>query len=126
MRLGNAVSLLSGLTWLHDCSTLYWGDIDTHGFGILNRARSHFPNLRSVLMDQDTLFAYRGLWVEEGAQSSETVLPLLTPAEREVFDGLRTNTWGHRIRLEQERILWPDAIRKIYANQLFYGDFSTQ
>ena len=37
MRLGNAVSLLSSLTWLRDCSMLYWGDIDTHGFVILNR-----------------------------------------------------------------------------------------
>ena len=35
MRLGNAVSLLSELPWLHDCTALYWGDIDTHGFVIL-------------------------------------------------------------------------------------------
>lgn len=119
MRLGNAVSLLSRLPWLHGCTTLYWGDIDTHGFVILNRARSHFPNLQSVMMDKDTLLAYQGLWVEEGAQSSETELPLLTPTEREVFDGLRYGRWGLNLRLEQERICWPDAMKNIAESPVF-------
>ena len=121
MRLGNAVSLLSGLTWLQDCSMLYWGDIDTHGFVILNRARSHFPNLLSVLMDSATLLAYQDLWVEESIPSSETELPLLTPTERDVFEGLRTGRWNNNIRLEQERICWPDAMKSIAESEVFSG-----
>lgn len=121
MRLGNAVSLLSGLTWLQNCSTLYWGDIDTHGFVILNRARSHFPNLQSVMMDSATLLAYQDLWVEESAPSAETELSLLTPTERDAFEGLRTGRWDNNIRLEQERICWPDAMKNIAASAVFSG-----
>lgn len=119
MRLGNAVGLLSEIPWLHDCTTLYWGDIDTHGFAILNRARSHFPNLQSVMMDQGTLLAYQDLWVEESSQSAESQLPLLTPNEQEVFDGLRTARWGSNLRLEQERICWPDALKSIAGSSVF-------
>ena len=121
MRLGNAVSLLSGLTWLQKCSTLYWGDIDTHGFVILNRARSHFPNLQSVMMDSATLLAYQDLWVEESAPSAETELSLLTPTERDAFEGLRTGRWDNNIRLEQERICWPDAMKNIAESAVFSG-----
>lgn len=121
MRLGNAVSLLSSLTWLRDCSMLYWGDIDTHGFVILNRARSHFPNLQSVMMDSTTFLAYQDLWVEESAQSSEAELLLLTAPEQETFEGLRTFRWGKNLRLEQERICWPDAMKNIAESAVFSG-----
>lgn len=121
MRLGNAVSLLSSLTWLRDCSMLYWGDIDTHGFVILNRARSHFPNLQSVMMDSTTFLAYQDLWIEESAQSSEAELLLLTAPEQEAFEGLRTFRWGKNLRLEQERICWPDAMKNIAESAVFSG-----
>lgn len=62
MRLGNAVSALGALPWLQGVPAVYWGDIDTHGFAILNRARGPLPQSRSVLMDEETLVAHRALW----------------------------------------------------------------
>ena len=38
MRLGYAVDVLGQLPWLQQAQCIYWGDIDTHGFSILNRA----------------------------------------------------------------------------------------
>ena len=116
MRLGNAVNLLAELPWLRNCRTVYWGDIDTHGYAILNRARRLFPDLQSMMMDQTTFLAYKDLWVEEKTPSPESELKLLDETEREVFEGLRTGTWGHTLRLEQERISWSDALTIIYCH----------
>lgn len=113
MRLGNAVSLLAEFPWVYGPKMVYWGDIDTHGYAILNRARTHFPNLVSVMMDKETFLEYRELWVEETAQAPEAELPLLTEEEMVVFRGLKDGLWGSRLRLEQERISWEKAINKI-------------
>jgi hypothetical protein len=37
----------------------------------------------------------------------------LTVAELAVYEGLRANRWGERVRLEQERIAWPAALEAI-------------
>jgi len=37
--------------WLARSRILYWGDIDTHGFFILNRLRGIFPHAESFLMN---------------------------------------------------------------------------
>lgn len=115
MRLGNAVGVLADLPWLQGCCVIYWGDIDTHGYAILNRARSLFPQLSSVLMDQETFLSYRDLWGEEDPQCQETSLSLLTEQESVVFYGLRKGLWGHQPRLEQERIPWPVALTSLVA-----------
>ena len=38
---GYAVPVLGPLGWLAGLDVSYWGDIDTHGFAILNRLRHH-------------------------------------------------------------------------------------
>lgn len=106
MKLGMGVSVLGQLPWLRDRPTLYWGDIDTHGYAILDRARAVLPRARSVLMDEATLLALRNLCVQEAEPHRDVDLPRLTPAERTVFDGLLAHRWGHALRLEQERIPW--------------------
>lgn len=94
---------LAGATWLLEKDVRYWGDIDTHGFAILNQFRAIFPHVRSFLMDQETLLAHQLLWgSESGAETG--ILERLTPEEASLYDGLRRNRWGERIRLEQERI----------------------
>jgi hypothetical protein len=94
---------LAGAKWLLEKDVRYWGDIDTHGFAILNQFRAFFPHARSFLMDQETLLAHRPLWGREsGAETG--ILDRLTPEEASLYDGLRRNHWGERIRLEQERI----------------------
>lgn len=89
--------------WLEHCTLEYWGDIDTHGFAILDGLRSHFPHARSLLMDEATLRAHEAAWGEETAPTQRE-LPRLIPAERQVYDLLRFDRIRPRLRLEQERI----------------------
>lgn len=106
MGLGYQVDILSRLPWVACGQNFYWGDLDTHGFAILNRARSYLPRLQSILMDEKTLLTYQSLWVEEEKPHTATFLPELTPTEQAVYQGIKQNHWGERIRLEQERIAW--------------------
>ncbi len=76
-----------------------------HGFAILSRLRGYFPHTRSFLMDRDTLVAHRDLWTEE--LSGTRVLrdlPTLDPHEQALYDDLRNDRLGDRVRLEQERV----------------------
>ncbi|MEU3511562.1 DUF3322 domain-containing protein [Streptomyces longwoodensis] len=100
---GYAASLLRHLPWLADIDLWYWGDIDTHGFAILSRVRSHFPHTRSLLMDRHTLLAHRAHWGEEKNQTTEPPTHL-TPREAELEQDLRLGTYQPHLRLEQERI----------------------
>jgi hypothetical protein len=109
MGLGYGVDVLARLPWLTAAECVYWGDLDTHGFHILNRARSVLPRLSSVLMDEKTLLAHRHLWVEESEQDTAVDFPLLTADERSVYQGLKQQRWGRNVRLEQERIAWNEA-----------------
>ncbi|RQR55359.1 hypothetical protein DIE19_24495 [Burkholderia sp. Bp9126] len=89
--------------WLTDCALHYWGDIDTHGFAILDQLRSRLPHVGAFLMDRATLMAHEAFWGEEGNQVVRD-LPRLTANERELFDDLRDNRIRHGLRLEQERV----------------------
>ena len=89
--------------WLRDRKIHYWGDIDTHGFAILNQLRGFFPHAASLLMDRPTLMEHRALWGVE--PSPETgILTRLTDEESALYDQLRQNDLGFQIRLEQEKI----------------------
>lgn len=100
---GYALSGLSSLTWLHDRDLVYWGDIDTHGFAILNRLRQAFPHARSMLMDRVTLLAHSTQWVREPQQVT-AALPLLDGAEAALYRDLVEDALGPSVRLEQERV----------------------
>jgi hypothetical protein len=100
--LGYGLDLLSVVNWLEDREIYYWGDIDTHGFAMLDRLRALFP-ARSLLMDRKTLMAHRSLWVHEAAPH-DGPLARLTDAERALFEDLQLDRIGERVRLEQERI----------------------
>jgi len=113
MKLGNAVSALEALPWLRTAEVLYWGDIDTHGFAILGRARKTVPQIRSVLMDEATLLAHQPLWVQEPVLCSNRLFEGLTVDEKSIYDHLRVGTWGARIRLEQERLDWTSSLQTL-------------
>jgi hypothetical protein len=81
----------------------YWGDIDTYGFHILDRLRALFPAARSFLMDRRTLMEYPALWVQEG-NPYRGELTRLTASEAALYDDLRRDRLGDRVRLEQERV----------------------
>ncbi|MEB0140722.1 MULTISPECIES: DUF3322 domain-containing protein [unclassified Undibacterium] len=89
--------------WLHDCQIYYWGDLDTHGFAILNQLRLHFRHVESLLMDQATLHEHVAFWGHE-EKPVRAELGLLTPAEAALYDDLRDNRLRPGLRLEQEHI----------------------
>ena len=94
---------LARAAWLQRCRLHYWGDIDTHGFAILDHLRCHFPHAASLLMDRQTLLAHRAHWGEEPDPVRHD-LPHLTPEEAAVYDELRFDRLQPRLRLEQERV----------------------
>lgn len=109
MKLGYGVDVLGRLPWVAKTHCIYWGDLDTHGFAILNRARNYLPEMKSVLMDEATLRSHQELWVEENDQHGAETLPLLTDPEQAVYQAIKRNAWGQNVRLEQERIAWDVA-----------------
>jgi hypothetical protein len=89
--------------WLRDCTLDYWGDIDTHGFVILDQLRAHFDQTRSLLMDRATFEAHRTLWGVED-KPSRADLQRLTDEERALYQDLQQNRFGPNRRLEQEHV----------------------
>lgn len=100
---GYGLATLARIPWLRPLPVHYWGDLDTHGFAILNELRSHLPQVRSLLMDEDTLLGHRALWGQESSPTRRP-LPQLTAAEQAVYEALASNHHGPAIRLEQERL----------------------
>ncbi len=89
--------------WLKKCTMYYWGDIDTHGFGILNQLRGHFDHVESFLMDRATLDAHVSVWGVED-KPLQVDLHRLTLEERGLYNDLRDNRIRTGLRLEQEHI----------------------
>ncbi len=110
---GYGFEVLQGARWLQGCRLYYWGDIDTHGFAILDQLRAQLPQVQSLLMDHATLMAHQSQWGEEPQPVLRELLRL-DAAEAALFDdlliqGLRSNKPGTTaatvaVRLEQERI----------------------
>lgn len=100
---GYGFEMLSQAAWLKRCDIHYWGDIDTHGFAILDQLRSYFPHAESFLMDRTTLVEHKQLWVTEPHPLRRDLLQL-NSEERALYDDLRSDRIGHSVRLEQERI----------------------
>lgn len=100
---GFGTERLAEASWLGKRRVRYWGDIDTHGFAILDELRRRFLTVESFLMDRHTLDAHTGFWDTEPKQETRE-LPRLTPSEAIVYDDLRSNRLGPGVRLEQERV----------------------
>ena len=101
---GYGFEALAHAQWLTGCALHYWGDIDTHGFAILDQLRAHHSHATSFLMDRRTLMAHRPQWTEE-PQPTLRDLGRLTSDERALYDDLRWLRLHERpLRLEQERI----------------------
>lgn len=102
---GFDVDQVGRIPWLVGVMVLYWGDIDTHGFAILDRLLAWLPQTESVLMDRETLLAHRDRWVLE-ERPAKSSLRRLRLAERGVYSDLVGDVFGERVRLEQERVDW--------------------
>lgn len=108
---------LARATWLHRCPLHYWGDIDTHGFAILDQLRGYFRHAASFLMDRETLLAHRLHWGGE-PEPVRHDLWRLTTQEAQVYDELRFDRLQPMLRLEQERVAYgwlSDRLSRIAA-----------
>ena len=100
---GYGFEVFGQATWLTRCQVFYWGDIDTHGFAILDQLRTYLPQACSLLMDRATLLAFEAQWGVEDKQTLRD-LPRLNVEECALYDDLRDNRLSSNLRLEQERI----------------------
>ena len=106
---GYGFSSLRDAAWLRDCEVWYWGDLDTHGFRILDQLRAAHPHVVSVLMDEATLLAHRDVWGTEPSPS-RAALSRLTTEESALYAALGRDEYGKSVRLEQELIRWDWAL----------------
>lgn len=115
---GYGLTRLGPLSWLAERELIYWGDLDTHGFAILNQLRAAFPQARSMLMDRQTFLAHENHWGQE-PKPVNARLDLLTGPEADLYRDLIEDRYGPRLRLEQERVSFAvvleavDEIRRI-------------
>ncbi len=100
---GYGTGTLGRIDWLAGRQVHYWGDIDTHGFAILDELRAHLPQARSLLMDRRTLLEHRAFWATEPSPARRT-LPRLNADERALHEELVERVHGEAVRLEQERL----------------------
>lgn len=99
---GFAVDAVAALPWALAALIVYWGDLDSHGFAILDRLRHHAPHAVSVLMDVETLDTWRDLTVTD-PRPTRREPTRLTADEVATLELL---TARGDLRLEQERIAW--------------------
>jgi hypothetical protein len=109
---GYGFSSLQDAAWLQNCEVLYWGDLDTHGFRILDQLRAVHPHVASVLMDQATLLAHRDAWGSEPTPS-RAALTRLTADEAALYEALGSDRFGKSVRLEQELVRWDWALERL-------------
>ena len=123
---GYKVGLLSELPWLKDKDIIYWGDIDTHGFNILNSFREALNysfkdsqydaslKVRTMLMDIDTLKSNKHYIVQE-SESVSTFLATLKGKEYLCYEALINHSMGKQVRLEQELIPFDQVLAALKA-----------
>jgi hypothetical protein len=94
---------LAQITWLNQVNIYYWGDIDSHGFAILDQLRTKLPQVKSLLMDEKTLLAHKEFWGEE-PKPEHRMLSRLANDELDLYQKLTSNAHGKNVRLEQEKV----------------------
>ncbi|MDO5534044.1 MAG: DUF2220 family protein, partial [Propionibacteriaceae bacterium] len=97
--MGFAAPTLAEVGWIRRAEQWYWGDLDTYGFQILGQLRAVLGEVRSLLMDVETLHAFSDLCVRE-PRPFRGEIGHLSAAERMALAHVRRGD----LRLEQERI----------------------
>ncbi len=99
MGMGMATEVLDSIIWMKRIPIYYFGDLDAHGLAILGRVRSHFPQVQSILMNEQTFRSWGHLSIQDPNLNAPEPI-CLTKTEQKLFEILREK----RLRLEQERI----------------------
>jgi hypothetical protein len=97
--------------WLRTVPILYWGDLDVEGFEILAMLRRQFPQVRSMLMDLETIHSFEQLATPGNGHAPNTPAELTEP-ESAAFNYLKTNN----LRIEQEHLLQSFVERWLHSN----------
>lgn len=100
---GYGFEALTKADWLERLEIFYWGDIDTHGYAILDQLRNKFPKVKSLLMDEQTLLKHQYFWVKENKPENKA-LSRLNSEEQQIYQHLLNNHYAENLRLEQERV----------------------
>lgn len=100
------------LRWLASVPVWYWGDLDTHGFAILDRLRARLPQTTSFLMDRESLLEHRDRWVVEPSPTNAR-LDRLAEDEAALYRDLVNDRYGSAVRLEQERLDWGWVVARL-------------
>lgn len=85
---------------------IYWGDLDTDGYGILDGVRGAVPEVGSVLMDRATVQRWQHMGVPD-RDFRPRVYERLTGEE---LAGLETLIEAGHLRIEQEKIRFDVAV----------------
>ena len=101
--LGYGLDRLADVNWLKKKKIYYWGDIDTHGFAMLDQVRSYFPQTLSLLMDRSIFLKHKEQWGHEETPINRELLHL-NEAESNLYNDLINNRFRETLRLEQEKI----------------------
>jgi len=96
---GFGLASYAGQTWMKKRPIYYWGDLDSHGFSILNNLRQHYPQTISVAMDTETFERFRPLALKTNITMPGN-LCFLNEEEQHLYQYLRREN----LRLEHERI----------------------
>ncbi|ABH00155.1 conserved hypothetical protein (plasmid) [Rhodococcus jostii RHA1] len=97
-------------TWFQQCPRIvYWGDIDAHGYEILNKLRTEHSAVDSILMGPQTYDEYHQFGVRTDRRGNpisaqRKPLPNLTDSERVVYNRITDSEHSGPLRIEQERI----------------------
>jgi hypothetical protein len=96
---GFNIKFLKGINWMFAKRIFYFGDLDTHGFLILDQMRGYYPQTQSILMNWETYKSFES-FLKAGKPISNYNLTHLSDEESEIYTKLKSDN----LRLEQERI----------------------
>lgn len=106
---GYTSSVLQSVDWLNDFDLIYFGDLDEHGFDILEKFRSHFPKTKSLCMNIQILQKFdrfrtkgKSLARLKSQEFEKNLTKNLTPDEKACLNLLLSDE--QKNRLEQEHI----------------------
>ena len=106
---GYTSSVLQSVDWLNDFDLIYFGDLDEHGFDILEKFRSHFPKTKSLCMNIQILQKFdrfrtkgKSLASLKSQEFEKNLTKNLTPDEKACLNLLLSDE--QKNRLEQEHI----------------------
>jgi hypothetical protein len=120
---------ITSLEWISTAPhIIYWGDMDSAGFEIVNLFREQGLAARTILMDLPTFEVYERFGTTTDARGNPLDTPIrknltiLTESEQALYDRFTDPEWARVRRIEQERI--PLTVAKETVLKLVHTGFT--